>query len=241
MDSLVHYRRNRGLAGLSINWGAWARVGSAVQYIEDNPLLQGAGTMEPAQGLWVLEQLIAGDAHQTSVMPIDWSQVAGHNAGSPYLAALTASQEQSHALEGDFLQQIIAASVENRSQLLGAYIQAQLAGVLGLDPAAPIDTQQGLFELGMDSLTAVEFRNRVQMGLGCTLSATLAFNYPSIEAIANYLQQEVLDVEFPAPTDAANLEEDQSGEDELAALDDLSENELASLLEDELKQMGQDS
>jgi acyl carrier protein len=241
MDSLAHYRCYQGLPGLSINWGAWARVGSAVQYIEDNPLLQGAGAMEPEQGLWILEQLIASDGRQAGVIPIDWSQVAGHSATSPYLAALTKPQGQSQTLEGDFLQQLSAAPVETRSRLLGAYIHTQLANVLGLDPTAPIDTQQGLFDLGMDSLTAVEFRNRVQSGLGCTLSSTLAFNYPSIEAVANYLQQEVLDIEFPAEAGVAASEEDLPAEAEMEALDELSESELAHLLEDELKQIGQDS
>ena len=69
------------------------------------------------------------------------------------------------------------------------------------DPSASrwLDPRQGFFEMGMDSLMAIELKKQLEAALGYVLPVTLAFKYPSIEAITTYLLHEVL----PAPQSAA--------------------------------------
>ena len=83
-----------------------------------------------------------------------------------------------------------------RPALLLAHVRSQVAKVLGLGPSKAIDLQHGFFELGMDSLTAVELRNRLQASLGCTLASTLAFDYPTIEGLLEHLLQKLSSLGF---------------------------------------------
>jgi myxalamid-type polyketide synthase MxaB len=85
--------------------------------------------------------------------------------------------------------------VSERRTLLVAYIRTAVASVLGFHAVAPIDTRQALSTLGIDSLMAVDLKNRLEFSIGCALRPTLVFDYPTVEAIADYLLHQVLYVE----------------------------------------------
>jgi acyl transferase domain-containing protein/acyl carrier protein len=82
-----------------------------------------------------------------------------------------------------------------RLELLIEHVRAEVAAVLGLDPAEAPDAGQGFFDIGMDSLMTVELRNRLERAVGCRLPTTLAFDYPSIRELARYLLDDVLGLE----------------------------------------------
>ncbi|QLE45894.1 hypothetical protein FD723_36225 (plasmid) [Nostoc sp. C052] len=95
--------------------------------------------------------------------------------------------------------------------------------------AKTINERSGFFDLGMDSLTAVELRNRLQGSLGYSLPATAIMDYPTIETLVNYLVQNLL------PDDqSASLETTEITQTSHTDLADLSQEELAALLADEL-------
>jgi acyl transferase domain-containing protein len=125
-----------------------------------------------------------------------------------------------------------------RYRLLGDIIQTEVAKVLKLEPPNLPGVRQGFIELGMDSLMAVEMRERLEKRLGTSMSSTIAFNYPNIETLTDYLAQELLsseeDSESIAPT---NTDTDKSTQ-MLAELDALSTDELALLLDRELDMAG---
>jgi SAM-dependent methyltransferase/acyl carrier protein len=119
-----------------------------------------------------------------------------------------------------------------REELLIEYVRDHVAGVLRLDPTALPERRQRLMDLGLDSLMAVELRNRLASGVGTAIAlpATLMFDYPTIEAIAEFLGRQLVDSNAPASGAAT----DSTGSDALneaaARLADVSEEEAEALL-----------
>ena len=201
MDALMHHRRQLGLAGLSVNWGPWAEAGMATQLDDRDQARfasQGLDAIDTEQGLQVLGYLLNQNATQTGVFPVDWSRflassslAASSLATSPLLETIAPVQPMPSE-RSEFLQQLDTASVIDRVSLLQTHIRLQLAKVMGFSAPDLIDPQENFGELGMDSLMAVELTNRLQKSLSCTIPQTLAFDYPTVEALANYLAAEVL-------------------------------------------------
>jgi acyl carrier protein len=105
--------------------------------------------------------------------------------------------------------------------------------VLGLDAGNGPQPLQGLRDLGLDSLLALDLKNRLQTATGRRLSPTLAFDYPTIADLAAYLATDVLGIPLPgaAPTPVAQASPDNR---DVAALGAMSEDEAEALLIAEL-------
>jgi acyl carrier protein len=119
------------------------------------------------------------------------------------------------------------------------HIREQACVVLSLDPTYPIDQGQPLKELGLDSLMAVELRNILGNSLQTALPATLLFDYPTLEALTDYLAKDVLSLEVggkqelpPETPAAAQAERSQAAA--IAELEKLSDDEAEALLLAEL-------
>jgi acyl carrier protein len=95
--------------------------------------------------------------------------------------------------------QLDAALPADRVSIVAGYVQEEVARVLNLDRSHWPDTNQRLMELGVDSLMAVELRNRISRGLQLNkkLTATLIYDYPTIRAIADYIAADILKLEMP--------------------------------------------
>jgi acyl carrier protein len=141
----------------------------------------------------------------------------------------------SSLLPGDFskeptalIQQLRITKPRERRTFLVNHVCALVAQVLGLDPMVPLDIQQGFFDLGIDSISSVALSGQLQTSLGQPLSATLAFDYPTVDTLVDYLIQEVL------PTEFVTLSAPEQGIDAVDALEELSQDEIADLLAQEL-------
>jgi NADPH:quinone reductase-like Zn-dependent oxidoreductase/acyl carrier protein/SAM-dependent methyltransferase len=191
LDSLAHYRRQRGLAGMSINWGPWARVGvAATRGLDGRRRMIGVDSIEPAKGMAILDRLYAWNPVQVGVLPIRWPEVAEHFVEWPLVSHFR-NESSGPAGDPEFLRKLDGLSVDEKRSLIAQHIKMQMAGVLGLkDPNIPL--QSGFFDLGMDSLTAVELRNKLQASFGCTLPPTLAFDYPTVGGLIDFVSREVL-------------------------------------------------
>ena len=93
------------------------------------------------------------------------------------------------------LQRLLDAAPSDRLPNLIHHLQQEFAIVLGIDPTHPPDPTLGFVTMGLDSLMAMELKRRLENSLGQSLSPTLAFNYPTIETLANYLLQDMLALE----------------------------------------------
>ena len=253
LDALAHHRRAQGQPALTINWGAWADVGFADtpggRQLAGRLALAGIRSIAPKQALEVLQRLLRQDSTQVAAVPVDWlryrqfyptgtesqllSQLVLEKAGLP-LQADQRGEKKVPAREA-----ILIAQPAQRPQLLLAYLGEQVARVLGLS-ASKLDLHQPLSNLGLDSLMAVELKNRIALDLGVNLPMVKFLQGPSVEqAAAQLLDQLTAEVsDAPAALARASTQrqaEQQNGADNehlLATLDQLSDEEVNSLLTD---------
>jgi acyl transferase domain-containing protein/acyl carrier protein len=240
LDAIAHHRQALGLPALSINWGPWAGGGMATEEFQTLLKRMGVQAWSPEEGIAVLGQILGTNIAQVTAAQVDWSifkpiyEVKGQRSLLEQIDKQPQEEiEPSQLKRPEIIQQLEALSPNKRYGFLVAHLQTAVAKVLGLEPSHLPQIRQGFVELGMDSLMAVELKKSLEASLGHTLSSTLAFNYPNIEALGNYLTTEVLSL--PAAESLSNLQKD-SDEPSIASaeLEQLSEDELASLLDEEL-------
>lgn len=195
LDALAHYRRSLGLPAVAINWGAWSEVGAAAQRMATLKGLE--GVIAPQQGIAALGFVLSRALTQVGVVPLDRGRRARSDSFFQELAP--AQQVQQATAPATTLAQLRAARPHERYGLLEAHISATVAKVLGIRNQFSLD--EGFFDLGMDSLTSVELRNRLQQSLGRELPSTLTFDYPTGRALVDYLAGQLFGSEPlpPAP------------------------------------------
>ncbi len=239
LDAIAHHRRALGQPAVSINWGPWAEGGMASDEIQ--ALLQRVGieAWPPQAALELMAALMAQPKAQITAAQVDWTrfkpvyEIKGArslltNLGNAETNAETESVETGPSA---FLQGLENIPASQRKAYLIDYLKGEVAHVLRLPPSTSIGIRQGFTELGLDSLMAVDLKGQLEKGFGKTLSSTLAFNYPDIESLADYLAREVLEIESVADVVEPVVEPVVETATEL---ENLSEDELAALLDEEL-------
>ena len=199
LDQLAGHRRAMGLPGQSIAWGAWSEIGEAAEQrerIEERRAALGGRWFTPQQGLRALERLVRQDITNSVVMSMDWSVFEEAVEDRPtFLEDLLQSEDyevsEETAMPEDVLSRLRGALTEEPEELLVSFLQQEVQAVLRLS-TAPSPTV-GFIELGMDSLMAVELRNRLNRAFSgeITVSNTAVFDYPDIERLANQLADEL--------------------------------------------------
>ena len=194
LDQLARHRRALGLAGQSIAWGPWSGAGLAEKSGEaargqlDS---YGYGLIAPAQGRRALDRLVLEDAEAVAAVSIDWQGLAGRLADVPplldELLAGTRAVAPVSPTDRSIAAQVRRASAADREALIVSMLQRELQGVLRLP--SPPDPAVGFFDLGMDSMMAVEFRNRISRALEgeCTVSSTVVFDHANLGALGQHL------------------------------------------------------
>ena len=229
LDGLAHYRRARGLAALSLNWGAWREGGLAEGERRDAGRWQrwGIRSLDPADGLRYLAIALAQPWTQTVIMPWDFTAVTKQAAAlPPFFSQLASSAASVRPAINQWREELTKAPANQRRALLIQQLQAQARRTLRLPAHVMLEDDRPLHELGLDSLMAVELRNVLAELTGESLPVTLLFDYPSIGEIVDYLLVEVL--ALGPPSSAASKTPDKLA----AEIEALSEEEaLARLLE----------
>ncbi len=226
LDGLAHWRRSRGLQALSINWGPWGEDGMASRLSASSAdrLHSTVGTVSPDAGIEILQRLLGGAPPQVAVLPLNLASLGKHLTGrrASLFANLIHQQPFSPHLSapsgmGPVLQ---AAPPRERTALLAVHVRDELSKVLGLDPTQPFDQDQSFFEMGMDSLMAIELRNRLQTTVGTYLPSTLVFDHPNTRSLAAYLLDQLAPAADSAPAPGGQI----------AELDALPEAQIEELL-----------
>ncbi|MEL6554473.1 MAG: SDR family NAD(P)-dependent oxidoreductase [Cyanobacteria bacterium J06621_11] len=268
LDGLARYRQQLGLPALSINWGAWSEVGSALKYQSDQSTLEsfpGVGVIAPNEGLAQLEKIWGANAvgseamqketTQIGVVPVDWQTFFRQGLGKhlhqtqPFFERV--STKDSNPFSDDqnksnldapntaFLETLKNSPDDQKRELLERFVCERIGQTLGFSPDE-INRQAGFFDLGMDSLTALELKNSLQADLELSLPSTLAFDYPTVDALVTYLTAQFVEEPLLAedaeqetvdPEDSTLLSENDLGAEmdrKLADIDRLLEEDSTS-------------
>jgi len=193
LDALAHYRKSQGLPALSVNWGTWGEAGMATRFDADERSVTVTGTISNAKGLEALERLLKQDSAQVGVMPIDWEQwqkLYPAFTKAPLLQHLVHQESGSGSTAKKVRETVLTADFDARDGLLQAYIIEQLGRILGFS-AASIDPRQSILNLGLDSLMAVELKNRIETDLGVVTPMVQILQGPSVVELSAFLLDHV--------------------------------------------------
>ncbi|WP_292435676.1 type I polyketide synthase [Methylobacter sp.] len=194
IDALAAYRQQKNLPAHSINWGVWQDTGMAAA-VNDTRRRQwqvmGVRPMQAETALNAMQTVVGSDEANMAIVDIDFnlyvnSQDAGNsenffqNVLNPQPNQVSKNSEQTESIYS-----LLQQTPDQQQELMLNHISQMAGSVLGL--STEIDPRRGFFELGMDSLTSMELRNRLQRELDITLDATLTFKYPSVSALSEHL------------------------------------------------------
>jgi acyl transferase domain-containing protein/acyl carrier protein len=245
LDALAQLRRSEGKPALSIDWGFWAEIGIAARQTEAAPRAShGMNALKPHQALRIFHRLLHTEATQVAVMPIDWSEwCRSHHEASrvPFLAAMVAGQGVAPAGKGSTGHGISRRALldlppAERTGFLAANLLNGVATALGADTST-LGVDQPLFELGLDSLMAVELKNQIETQLGISLPIAAFLKGGSIRQLAEQVVAGVAAGEEGGdpsggaqPITRVERVEDAT-EELLAQIDQLSDHQARALLE----------
>ncbi|MEA5367268.1 SDR family NAD(P)-dependent oxidoreductase [Amycolatopsis sp., V23-08] len=185
LDALAAQWREEGVPAVSIAWGPWAEGGMA-----ENVHHKGLRPMTPEAGAEEFVRAIAADDVTVTVADIDWPTFFEDFRPAPALAELP-RPETKHQETPDLRAQLTGLIEPEQRRLLLQLARETVARVLGHPDVSKIGADRAFTELGFDSLTAVELRNRLDAATGLAVPATLVFDHPTPQALAAYLWQEL--------------------------------------------------
>jgi acyl transferase domain-containing protein/NADP-dependent 3-hydroxy acid dehydrogenase YdfG len=206
LDALAAHRRAQGLPAVSLAWGLWERASGMTGGLSETDIARmaraGVGALGSEEGLRLFDRALGTGEALLLPIPLDFKVLRAHarlGVLSGLFGELVSVPKRRLGDEGRTLARRLAATPEpEREGVVLELVRAQVASVLGHASPEAIDTQRSFKDLGFDSLTAVELRNRLNAATGLRLPATLVFDYPSTAAIAEHLLGEISGVRLGA-------------------------------------------
>ncbi|MFF2021969.1 SDR family NAD(P)-dependent oxidoreductase [Streptomyces sp. NPDC058171] len=230
LDALAATRRAAGLPATSLAWGLWSDTAGMAAQLDEADLARlermGMTALTPETGPALFDRSLDLEAAVVAPVLLETAALrAQARAGMlpPLLRGLVkAPARAGEANAAVLLQRLAGESEADRERIVLELVQSQVASVLGHSSAVSVDPERAFKDLGFDSLSAVELRNRLTRATGVRLPATVVFDHPSPAAVARHLLAEI------AP-DAAG--KPRSEDDEIRVL-------LASIPIDRLRKAG---
>ncbi|MFI5506558.1 SDR family NAD(P)-dependent oxidoreductase [Mycobacterium sp. NPDC051804] len=216
LDGLAWRLRGQGISSVSVNFGPWS-TGMADERSRARLGERGIHALSAADALAGLNDVMAAPfgAAQGVVARIDWTrflplyQQTGRRAFLSELEAELPPEPTSAATAAtpsgktQLVERLMAAPMHQRTRIITDYLRNAVAEVTRVDPTE-IREDAGFFDLGMDSLMAIELRRRLELGVGKEIPVTLVMDHPRLSDAAGYLLGEALglDTHTAVTTDA---------------------------------------
>ncbi|TDV56121.1 type I polyketide synthase [Actinophytocola oryzae] len=202
VDALAQHRRAAGLPATALAWGLWEQASGMTGHLDDADLarLRRAGTLplSTEEGMALFDTATGLDRAVVVPMKMDVGALQAEGRPLPPLlqglvrvrrTAQSADPAQASALRA----RLAGMSAAEQDRTLLELVNANVAAVLGHTGTDAITRHRAFTELGFDSLTAVELRNRLNAATGLRLTATLVFDYPTPGALAKQLGSELVE------------------------------------------------
>ncbi|MGY1581461.1 SDR family NAD(P)-dependent oxidoreductase [Streptomyces sp. MN13] len=218
LDGLAQLRRDAGLPGTALAWGLWAEATGMTAHLDggdrDRGKRGGMLGLPDTEGLALFDAALGSAQALLVPAKLDLAELRGQAAGGGTVPTILhglvrpparRSARSAAAPAGETLAQRLAGRTpQERRDLLLDLVRVQVAGVLGVANPATIDTGRAFKDAGFDSLTAVEFRNRLTEATGVRLPATLVFDHPTPAALVELLLEQ-LEPEMPQTDDGLSV------------------------------------
>nr|AWC08659.1 polyketide synthase type I [Kitasatospora mediocidica] len=208
LDALAQHRAARGLPATSLAWGLWEAAGGMAGSLDESDVTRmrrgGYAPLSQDEGLALFD--LSGALDEPVLVPIglDTRALRAQAAAGmlPTLlrglvrtparrAAETPGTTAEATATGSLTERLAGLSEAERERELMELVRTHVAAVLGYAGPDGVDAGRGFLDLGFDSLTAVDLRNRLGAAAGLRLPVTLIFDYPTPTALAGYLREEL--------------------------------------------------
>ncbi|MFF5900965.1 SDR family NAD(P)-dependent oxidoreductase, partial [Streptomyces argenteolus] len=199
LDGLASTRRAQGLAGVSMAFGLWnvdTGMNDQADEAAEHMARQGFPALSVEQGLELFDAGLSADVPLVVPLPLDQTVLRRRGEGLPPLLRGLVRLPVRRAAGGQGLPAGLAGQLsglprDERARLLLDVVREQVAGVLGHAAVDAVEADRAFKDLGFDSLTAIELRNRVNTATGLRLPATLVFDYPSARSVAAFVDTQL--------------------------------------------------
>ncbi|MFC3540717.1 beta-ketoacyl synthase N-terminal-like domain-containing protein, partial [Couchioplanes caeruleus subsp. azureus] len=198
LDALAAHRHEQGLPATSLAWGPWAQGMTETLSGADADRIARSGMPELStdRGLALFDSAVAAGGPAYVTARLDLTAMRAHGAVPALMRGLIRTRTRRTAAAGavaqNLTQRLSGRSDAEQQDILLDLVRAQVAVVLGHTGADMIDPERAFQDLGFDSLTAIELRNRLGDASGMRLPATAIFDYPSARQLAGFLRDELL-------------------------------------------------
>ncbi|MFC5184937.1 type I polyketide synthase [Actinomadura harenae] len=200
LDALAVLARAEGLPVLSVAWGPWAGDGMIAAELHDVLRRRGVPVIDPGPAIAALGQALDHDETFVAVADVDWERFVPVFAGARERPLLRDLPEARRVLAAstpaddaaDLRDRLAALDERDRPRYLLDVVRTEAAAVLGFDDTRGLAPDRAFRDMGFDSLTAVELRNRLVAATGLRLASTLVFEHPSPSEMAAHLLDELL-------------------------------------------------
>ncbi|MGK5549142.1 type I polyketide synthase, partial [Streptomyces sp. URMC 127] len=233
LDAFASYRRREGLPGISLAWGVWEQSGAMTDGLAeaDRARMARSGVLPlpPEEGLRLFDAALASDKAVLAPVRVDTGALRAGEAPAVLRALVPAAARRTvHAAAvppaSSLAERLEGLPEAERDKAVLDLIRAEVAAVLGHASDRTVRPEHAFQDLGFDSLTAVELRNRLTKATGLRLPATLVFDYPTPALLARHVLAETAGAAEPALVDSL-----------LADLDRLEQELVTKLSESEAR------
>ena len=202
LDALAHRRQAEGLTATSIAWGLWEQESELTASLEEADLARlsrvGLIALSDEAGLELFDRVRSGPDALAVAAPMETAALRGLSRAGvlpPVLTGLVRSgaRRRAKSSTGSLARRLAGVPEAEREAAVLSLVREHVATVLGHSSADSVELERPLLELGLDSLGAVELRNRLSDAAGMHLPGTVVFDYPTTAALAVYLLAKVED------------------------------------------------
>lgn len=241
LDALTAYRHAKGLPSTNFNWGPWQGGGMADENMLAELSKRGITPLSPEKGMEALSFLLTSNLYAV-VADVDWSvfkplyEITGQGSllkeikvGAQHVTPVESN------VKADLRAQLDVCAPNERLTVLATHLQKLVAQVLEFDDLNGLSLEMGFAEMGIDSLIAVDLKNKLETSLNIELPATLIFEYSNINSLTKYLIDKIYSE--PLDADKENVVQAADPEHQLTKekIQQLSDKDAADLINREFE------